>query len=148
MSKGTDGAAGALPDREAQLATVVLRERTLRAIQEGLELFNAGRFWEAHEAWEAAWLVEDGDVRQMLQGLIQVAAGYLKALVQRRPRAAAKLLASGLAKLEPIPDSLAALRLEPLRRAVANGIDAARAWERGERDDIDPASVPRIERQG
>jgi predicted metal-dependent hydrolase len=127
---------------------VVLQEQTRRAIHEGLELFNAGRFWEAHEAWEAAWLVEDGDVRQMLQGLIQVAAGYFKALVQRRPRAAAKLLASGLAKLDPIPDSLAGLRLEPLRRAVANSVQAALSWERGERDRIDPASVPRIQRTG
>jgi len=125
---------------------MALQEQTRRAIQEGLELFNAGRFWEAHEAWEAAWLVEDGDVRQMLQGLIQIAAGYFKALVARRPRAAAKLLASGLAKLGPIPDSLAALRLEPLRQAVADGIDAARTWERGGREGIDPASVPRIER--
>ena len=123
-----------------------MSEETDRAVQKGLDLFNAGRFWEAHEAWEAAWLVEDGDVRQMLQGLIQVAAGYFKALVHRRPRAAAKLLASGLAKLEPIPDSLAALRLELLRQAVANSIDAVQGWERGERDGIDPASVPRIER--
>jgi predicted metal-dependent hydrolase len=127
---------------------VAFEEQTRRAIDEGLELFNAGRFWEAHEAWEAAWLVEDGDARRMLQGLIQVAAGYLKALVHRRPRAAAKLLASGLAKLEPIPDSLAGLRLGPLRRAVATAIDEARAWERGEREGIDPAGVPRIERQG
>jgi len=126
---------------------VVLREQTRRAIHEGLQLFNGGRFWEAHEAWEAAWLVEDGEVRQMLQGLIQVAAGYFKALVHRRPRAAAKLLASGLAKLEAIPDSLAALRLEPLRRSVATTIGEAHGWERGERDGIDLASVPRIERQ-
>jgi predicted metal-dependent hydrolase len=126
---------------------VVLQERTRRAIHEGLELFNAGRFWEAHQAWEAAWLVEDGDVRQMLQGLIQVAAGYFKGLVQRRPRPAAKLLASGLAKLEPIPDSLAGLRLEPLRRAVATTIDEAHGWEHGERDGLDPAGAPRIERQ-
>ena len=124
-----------------------MSEETRRAIQKGLDLFNAGRFWEAHEAWESAWLVEDGDVRQMLQGLIQVAAGYFKALVQKRPGAAARLLASGLAKLEPIPDSLAALRLEPFRRAVAGSIDAAHGWERGERDGIDPAGVPRIERQ-
>jgi predicted metal-dependent hydrolase len=126
---------------------VVLEEQTRRAVDKGLELFNAGLFWEAHEAWESAWLVEGGDVRQMLQGLIQIAAGYFKALVHRRPRAAAKLLASGLAKLEPIPDSLAGLRLEPLRRAVATTIDEAQGWERGKRDGIDPASLPRIERQ-
>jgi hypothetical protein len=35
-----------------------------------------------------------------LQGLIQVAAGYYKALEQRRPASAARLLGRGLAKLE------------------------------------------------
>jgi predicted metal-dependent hydrolase len=124
----------------------MLQEPTRRALQRGLELFNERRFWEAHEAWEAAWRVEAGEVRQLLHGLIQIAAGYFKALVQGRPRAAAKLLASGLAKLEPIPDSLASLELGPLRRAVGLGVEAANAWARGERSGLDPAGVPRLER--
>ena len=43
---------------------------------EGIEHFNAMRFWEAHESWEEIWLHAEGDPRQFLQGLIQLAAAY------------------------------------------------------------------------
>src|SRR4029077_3839687 len=45
-------------------------------IREGIEHFNARRFWEAHEAWETIWLVAESDVEQFLQGMIQLAAAY------------------------------------------------------------------------
>jgi predicted metal-dependent hydrolase len=42
----------------------------------GVELFNAGRYWEAHEAWEQAWIPDrHGPDRDFYKGLIQVAAG-------------------------------------------------------------------------
>ncbi|MEW5978854.1 MAG: DUF309 domain-containing protein [Acidobacteriota bacterium] len=42
----------------------------------GIALFNAGRFWEAHEAWEEIWLNHPEDGRFFIQALIQLAAGY------------------------------------------------------------------------
>lgn len=42
----------------------------------GIELFNARRFWDAHEAWERLWLVAEGPEKRFLQGLIQLAAAY------------------------------------------------------------------------
>jgi predicted metal-dependent hydrolase len=126
----------------------MLQEPTRQVLQEGLVLFNERRFWDAHEAWEAAWRTERGEVRQLLQGLIQVAAGYHKALEHRQPRPAARLLAAGLARLEPIPDSLSGLRLGPLRAAVASSLEAVRAWERGEGQALDPDGAPRIELDG
>jgi uncharacterized protein len=49
----------------------------------GVDLYNAGYFWEAHEAWEGLWRAAEGrDDRQrrFLQGLIQCAAACLKAV--------------------------------------------------------------------
>jgi hypothetical protein len=48
----------------------------LKAV-EGLELFNAGRFFEAHEALETAWRDESGQVRDLYRGILQVAVVYL-----------------------------------------------------------------------
>jgi hypothetical protein len=45
----------------------------------GFDLFNAGYYWEAHEAWEAVWhaLGRKGPVADVVKGLIRLAAcGY------------------------------------------------------------------------
>ena len=47
------------------------------AYREGIDLFNRGQFWHAHEAWEARWLSSSGQPRQFIQGLIQVAAALV-----------------------------------------------------------------------
>jgi hypothetical protein len=47
------------------------------AAAEGVALFNAGRWWEAHEAWEAAWRAARGAERSRWQGLILAAAALL-----------------------------------------------------------------------
>ncbi len=124
---------------------MLLRPETCSALARGRGLYNAGLYWEAHEAWEAAWLEEEGEVRQMLHGLIQVAAGYFKATVHRRPSGAVKLLSAGLAKLGPIPDALGGIRLGAFREAVARTLEEVRRWERGERDGLDPALIPPLE---
>jgi predicted metal-dependent hydrolase len=47
-----------------------------RAMEEAVCLFNEGLFFEVHEVLEAVWLKEEGQVRLLLQGLIQIAAGF------------------------------------------------------------------------
>lgn len=44
---------------------------------EGLRLFNEGKYFEAHEALEAAWLEERGNVRDLYRGILQVGVAYL-----------------------------------------------------------------------
>ena len=68
----------------------------------GLELFNARKYWHAHEAWERDWLVATGDVKIFLQGLIQLAAAYHH--VQRGTyRGGVRLFDAALSKLAPFP---------------------------------------------
>lgn len=69
---------------------------------EGIELFNAGRFFECHEAWEQAWLRSRGEEKLYYQGLIQAAVAILHA--QRGNREGAHSLhAKARAKLAPLP---------------------------------------------
>lgn len=44
---------------------------------EGLKLFNEGRFFDAHEELETAWRDESGKIRDLYQGILQVAVAYL-----------------------------------------------------------------------
>lgn len=66
----------------------------------GLDLFNHGYYWEAHEAWEGLWQVVDrgGPSRMLFKGLILLSAAGVKiregkhaAAVRHAGRAAALL---------------------------------------------------------
>jgi hypothetical protein len=41
----------------------------------GIENFNRGSFFEAHDLWEELWVETRGEERQFYQGLIQTAVG-------------------------------------------------------------------------
>lgn len=43
----------------------------------GIQFFNAGDYFEAHEVWEALWHESAGPERRFYQGLIQTAVGLL-----------------------------------------------------------------------
>jgi predicted metal-dependent hydrolase len=74
--------------------------------REGVELFNLGHPWEAHEAWESLWQAAgaagDAEQRQFLQGLIQCAAACVK-VAKGQLESSRRLAARGLARLRPIP---------------------------------------------
>jgi len=67
--------------------------------ERGRDLFNRGRFFDAHEAWEALWLHAHGPRRLFLQGLIQIAAGCHKAYERGDERGCAALVGAGLEKI-------------------------------------------------
>jgi len=41
------------------------------------DLFNEGRFFESHESFEEIWQEEQGAVRDLYKGLIQIAAAFV-----------------------------------------------------------------------
>jgi uncharacterized protein len=57
------------------------------AYLEGVDLFNHGYYWEAHEAWEALWnaAARVGPTAEFLKGLIKLAAAGVK-VRQGEPR--------------------------------------------------------------
>src|SRR2546422_9049291 len=70
----------------------------------GIDEFNRRLFFECHETLEEIWLEEHGEDRAFYQGLIQVAAGYLK-WEQGVLIGAIKLWRTGLEKLQAYPAS-------------------------------------------
>ena len=102
---------------------------TTEALRVGREHFNAQRFFEAHEAWETAWRREAGLDRSLLQALIMVAAGCVKA-TRGEPRGTMKLLTSA-AELLPAFHDDAGLNLEMFGSSVRQAVTAAEAWNAG-----------------
>ena len=108
--------------------------------QRGVALFNAGKFFEAHEVWEEIWLAEPAPEKTFLQGLIQLAAAFLHA-GRGNMRGARSLLAAGIAKLERFPGDHRGLALAELR-------DEAKRWAAsvGESGEPRARKPPRIRR--
>jgi hypothetical protein len=99
----------------------------------GIEQFNAGYFFEAHETWEAIWLQSPWPARTFLQGVIQIAAAFVH-LMRHEYSGTVRLLGQGLVKLEDFgPEYL--------------GIDAGRlAGEAGRaRDELSKLGPKRFE---
>jgi len=71
--------------------------------EEGLRLFNARRYWEAHECWEMVWRQRGEDSRIFFQGIIQAAAGFHLVVEKPRPGGASKNLSKALDKLDLFP---------------------------------------------
>ncbi|HEY3593449.1 MAG TPA: DUF309 domain-containing protein [Polyangiaceae bacterium] len=86
---------------------------------EGMRLYNAGDFYEAHEQWETLWLAEENEEpRLFLQGLIQMTSAFHKLFGQRQVEGAHRLLERALAKLEPYPAQYGGIALAPLREGA------------------------------
>ena len=76
-------------------------EGTSGRLAEGVDLFNRELYWEAHEAWEQAWVPDRrGPDAGFYKGLIQVAAGCLH-YRRRNRRGALNKWRSGADYLRP-----------------------------------------------
>lgn len=64
---------------------------------EGIELFNAGGWYEAHEALEHEWHAERGEDRRLYQGILQIGVGLHHARSGNH-RGAVLLLTDGIEK--------------------------------------------------
>jgi len=94
--------------------------------REGVALFNDREYWESHEAWEDLWREGNPTERLFYQGLIQVAAGFVK--IQKVWHAPAVLnLQKGLSKLERLEDPDVPIELEGFIREVRAVLEKLKA---------------------
>jgi len=87
-------------------------------LAEGIELFNSGRYWDAHEVWERDWMPDrKGPDSGFYKGLIQVASGCLHYTRHNR-RGAVNKWRSGADYLRPYLPAHRGVALQPLVEAV------------------------------
>ena len=92
--------------------------------EQGIDLFNEGRFFECHEAWEEIWKRSDGELKLYYQGLIQAAVAILHA--QRgNLEGARSLYQKASTKLEKIPPEHMGLAVGELRADLRQFIEVA-----------------------
>jgi predicted metal-dependent hydrolase len=69
----------------------------------GMELFNAGEYWLAHEELEAAWNAEGGVIRELYRAILQTAVIYLH-ITRANYRGAIKVYGRVQKWITPWPD--------------------------------------------
>jgi uncharacterized protein len=109
----------------------ISRASELEKFKRGIDLFNSGEFFQAHEAWEEIWLSATEPEKTFLQGLIQLAAAFHHG--KRGNLAGMKsLLEAGLAKLEKFPADCRGIRLAELRLDAKDWLAAAQSSDEKE----------------
>lgn len=118
-------------------------EADLALFLEGLDRFNAGEPFEAHEAWEDLWLRNRSAARPFYQGLIQAAAAFHH-LGRGRPAPAVRLLDAAAARLAPFAPTFLGVAVGPLLVDLARA--RAHAGGTGPDDPVgrEPARPPTI----
>ncbi len=82
--------------------------------QEGIELHNAGEYFEAHEALELAWMEAEEAEGYLYRALLQVTVAYLH--IQRgNRRGALKMLLRVRQWLDPLPEVCRGIDLQRIR---------------------------------
>jgi len=107
----------------------------------GVTEFNQGLYFESHESWEEVWREENGEEKLFYQGLIQVAAGYLK-WEQGVLRGSVKLWHAGLEKLEGYKPSYLGVDLDSFLREVNGNLKVVEAALQKEAGDPPELKVP------
>ncbi|HZW04692.1 MAG TPA: DUF309 domain-containing protein [Anaerolineaceae bacterium] len=101
---------------ERSPALLAACDRPLPALaRHGLDLFDRGEYFEAHEELELAWRAEPGPVRDLYQGILQIGIAYLH--VQRgNYRGARKMFLRARASLASLPDRCQGIDLRRFQR--------------------------------
>lgn len=91
-------------------------------VHKGIQEFNRGNYYEAHEDLEHAWMEEPQVVRNLYQGILQVGVAYYQ--IQRSNYwGAIKMFLRGFQWLEAMPDTCHGIDVAKLRQ------DAKHVWQ-------------------
>jgi len=109
-------------------------------LRHGIDLFNRGEFFDAHEVLEGVWRGAPGDEKKFLQGLIQAAVAFHHHSTGNHV-GARSLLARSARNLTGYPENFAGIKLASLLELLAR-------WQNALDDGSAMPASPQIERTG
>lgn len=89
---------------------------------EGLRLFNAGHYFEAHEALEDAWNGESAQIRDLYRGILQIAVVYLH-ITRGNYNGAIKVYGRSVRWMQGWPEVCRGIHVGQLRRDAGAAIE-------------------------
>ena len=82
--------------------------------RKGIELFNLGEFYKAHDPLELAWMETPSPERDLYQGILQIGLAYFQ-ISRGNYRGALKMFKRGHRNLEPLGETLLGVDITRLR---------------------------------
>lgn len=110
----------------------------------GIEEFNKGEFYECHEYLEDAWNQEQGEIRYLYQGILQVSVGFYH---QRNGKwsGATSLLRNGTTKLKKFEPETLGIDVAKLVRECERCLKELEDLGRERIQEFDQSEVPKVE---
>lgn len=110
--------------------------------QRACDDYNAGRFFEAHEWLEEIWQQEQGPVRDLYKGLIQIAAGFVH-ISRQTDYGSERLLRTAIAYMAPYrPGPVMGWDVETIARDAEDAIQRVRSLVPGRLAEFDLSRRP------
>ncbi len=110
-------------------------------LREGVDLWQAGQYLEAHEEFEQLWLVEVGPRRHFLRGLVHAAMGFHYVTMGDTVSARSKL-ASATDLLDGFSGDFLGVDVDGLRTGIAAVRTALEATQNASGVDPGPLVIP------
>jgi uncharacterized protein len=107
--------------------------------REGIRLFNEGRFFESHEAWEAVYAEAEDQHKAFIEGLVQLAAAFRIVADFGETKGPVRMIYQALIRFENYQPVYLQIRVKELS-------DAMEAWARGIEKGTGefPSAIPKI----
>jgi uncharacterized protein len=115
----------------------------LKAV-EGLKLFNAKKYFEAHEELEVAWREEKGEVRNLYRAILQAAVVYLHITRGNYP-GAIKVYERCEKWLNNWPDVCRGIQVGKLRKDLADVINKVKMLGEKKINEFDRSLIRQVE---
>jgi predicted metal-dependent hydrolase len=87
-------------------------------LQQGISLFNEGRFFESHEVWEALCLDSEDQQKPFIEGLIQLATACRMITDFGEIKGPVKLIFQALIRFENYPASFLDIKVADLSQSM------------------------------
>lgn len=112
-------------------------------VLKGIEEFNRGEFFEAHEYLEDAWRAETRQIRHLYQGILQVGVGFYH---QQNGNwaGATSLLRNGIRRLKDFEPEALGIDVARLIRQSEDCLKELESLGKEKVEDFDRSQVPRI----
>jgi predicted metal-dependent hydrolase len=141
-----------LPELIAKLARVIDLEQIEAACQEplphfavkGLEKFNRGDYFEAHDLLERAWMEDETPGRDLYRAILQVSVAYYQ-ILRGNYNGAVKMFLRLRKWIDPLPESCRGININKLRGEVYMINQALVSLGPERIADIDPSMMKPIE---